>query len=52
MNIKMLTLARQNFCHPQAPSHVQRHNIRAWVRSIRLLGDKWLLARANQTFKK
>lgn len=44
MNTHMLTLARKNFCNDWAPAHVQRHNIRAWVRSLRLLGDRWLLA--------
>ena len=27
---------------------LDRHNRRAWVRSIRFLGDKWLLARSQQ----
>lgn len=42
MNITMLTRVRRHFnC---APRHVNRHNQRAWVRSVRHLGDKWLLA--------
>lgn len=45
MNTTMLRLARKNFCHDMAPINTQRHNIRAWVRSLRILGDKWLLAR-------
>jgi hypothetical protein len=44
MNTKFLTLARKNFCNDWAPIHVQRHNMRQWARSLRLLGDKWLLA--------
>lgn len=44
MNTTMLRLARKNFCHELAPLSTQRHNIRAWVRSLRILGDKWLLA--------
>lgn len=44
MNTVLLRLARKNFCHAMAPTTTQRHNIRAWVRSLRLLGDKWLLA--------
>lgn len=27
------------------PKHINRHNQRAWIASILLLGDKWLLAR-------
>lgn len=45
MNTKMLRVARQNYCRPYIPAHIQRHNIRAWVRSIRILGDKWVYAR-------
>ena len=43
MKIDMLTRARGHFnC---ADRKTNRHNQRAWVRSIRLLGDKWLLAK-------
>jgi hypothetical protein len=31
--------------NPLAPKHIQRHNQRAWLRSVRLLGDRWLLAK-------
>lgn len=44
MNSSMLRLARKNFVRDYIPRHTQRHNMRAWVRSLRLLGDKWLLA--------
>ena len=44
MKTKMLSIARQHFCRPYIPRSTQRHNIRAWVRSVRTLGDKWLLA--------
>ena len=44
MNTRMLSLARRHFCHAGAPVSTQRHNIRQWVRSLRMLGDKWLLA--------
>jgi len=44
MNTRMLSLARRHFCHAAAPISTQRHNIRQWVRSLRMLGDKWLLA--------
>lgn len=26
-------------------SRIDRHNIRRWVRSVRFLGDKWLLVK-------
>lgn len=45
MNASMLRIARKHFCHDLAPRSIQRHNIRAWVRSLRNLGDKWLLAK-------
>ena len=44
MNTKMLKLARQHFDRPYLDRSIVRHNCRAWVRSIRYLGDKWLLA--------
>lgn len=28
--------------------HIDRHNQRAWIRSIRFLGDRWLLAKKVQ----
>lgn len=45
MNTKLLTIARRNFCRDYIPVSTQRHNIRAWVRSVRQLGDNWLLAK-------
>lgn len=45
MNSTMLRLARRNFCRDNIPRSTQRHNMRAWVRSLRFLGDKWLLAK-------
>lgn len=44
MNSTMLRIARKHFCRDYIPVSTQRHNIRAWVRSLRILGDKWLLA--------
>jgi hypothetical protein len=42
MKTNMLIRARQHFnC---ADAKTNRHNQRQWVRSIRFLGDKWLLA--------
>lgn len=44
VNTALLKRARLHFCHDMAPRHVQRHNVRAWVRSLRFLGNRWLLA--------
>lgn len=35
MNTVRLTQARRLFCNDLAPIHTQRHNMRAWVRSVR-----------------
>lgn len=45
LDVTRLRQARRLFCHPLAPRSVQRHNMKSWVKSLRLLGDKWLLAR-------
>jgi hypothetical protein len=39
-----LKFLRKAFQHDLVPVKVARHNMRAWVRSVRLLDDKWLLA--------
>jgi len=44
MNTTKLKKARQLFDRPDIPRHIVRHNIRSWARSIRMLGDKHLLA--------
>ena len=45
MKTQALRHVRKLFCHENAPRSVQRHNCRQWVRLIRFLGDKWLLAK-------
>lgn len=45
MKTAMLTRARRLFQHPDVPAAIARHNMRQWARSIRHLGDRWLLAR-------
>lgn len=45
MNTKMLVKARQLFSVDYVPPEINRANQRKWVRSIRILGDKWLLAK-------
>lgn len=44
MNISMLRRVRKNFDAVDAPRHIRRHNMRAWVKSVRHLGPKWVLA--------
>lgn len=51
MNTARLIQARRLFFVDGAPRSTCRHNIRQWVRSVRMLGDQWLLAKqipANQ----
>mgnify|MGYP007004370040 FL=1 len=43
MNTSILTKVRKLF-NCQIPS-IDRHNQRAYVKSIRFLGDRWLLAK-------
>lgn len=45
MNTAALIRVRQLFCIDGVPAHIQRHNCKQWVKSIRYLGDKWLLAK-------
>ena len=45
MNTSQLKLARKLWCVEGVPSRTQRHNIRAWVRSVRRLGDNWISLR-------
>jgi hypothetical protein len=45
MKTQMLIKARQLWCVGHADRATQRHNIRAWVRSVRQLGASWVLAR-------
>ena len=43
MKINILKRVRAHFnC---AEKRINRHNQRAWVKSVRWLGDRWLLAR-------
>lgn len=45
MKTQMLSHVRQLFNVDHVPRHINRHNQRQWVRSVRFLGDKWLLAK-------
>ncbi len=43
--MKMIKRAIRLWRNPLAPKHIQRHNQRAWLRSVERLGDRWLLAK-------
>lgn len=45
MNTNVLTHVRRAYNNPDVPRQTNRHNQRAWVRSVRFLGDRWLLAK-------
>lgn len=44
MNTTRLTQARRLFFCRDVPTSLARHNARAWARSLRFLGNAWLLA--------
>lgn len=48
MNTKLLKHTRELFKSYDVPEHVRRSYRRKWVRSVRLLGDNWLLAKHVQ----
>jgi hypothetical protein len=45
MNTKALKIVRHLFCSEHVPREHNRSYQRQWVRQVRLLGDKWLLAK-------
>jgi len=45
MNVTALKHVRQLWNVDYVPSHINRHNQLEWVKSVRLLGDKWLIAK-------
>lgn len=44
MKTDMLRLARRLYNVDYVPREINRANQRKWVRSVRLLGSRWLLA--------
>lgn len=44
MNTTLLTTARRLWCVGHADRATQRANMRKWVRSVRLLGNRWIMA--------
>ena len=47
MKTKMLKTARRLWCLGHADRATQRANMRKWVRSARLLGDRWVMAKPD-----
>ena len=48
MKTTYLTMARRLFDQPGVPRTTVRHNMRAWVASVRYLGPQWLALRPVQ----
>lgn len=48
MNTQMLRRVRRLFNNEFAPRHIRRHNMRQWVRSVRHLGDEWVLRKHQE----
>lgn len=48
MKTEMLIKVRKMFNVDYVPRHINRHNQLAYVRAMRSLGDKWLLAKKVQ----
>jgi len=46
--MKLARLAIRLYTNPLASKRLNRHNQRAWLRSVQFLGDKWLLAKKVQ----
>lgn len=49
MNTTRLQQARRLFFHDLVDPRTARHNARQWARSLRTLGDRWLLAQPIET---
>lgn len=47
MKVTMLKMARRLWCVGHADRATQRANMRKWVRSVRMLGDRWVLAKGQ-----
>lgn len=43
MNTTLLIRARKHFATDYVSHNTNRRYMRQWIRSVRLLGDKWLL---------
>jgi hypothetical protein len=48
MNTTMLKMARRLWCIGHADRATQRANMRKWVRSVRQLGNRWVMANSQR----
>jgi len=48
MNTQLARRAIRLYSCDLVPQSTNRHNQRAWLRSVAMLGDKWLLAKPVQ----
>ena len=48
MKTEMLIKVRSLFNSNMVPAHVNRHNQRQYIKSIRLLGDRYLVHKDNR----
>ena len=48
MNVTMLKMARRLWCVGHADRATQRANMRKWVRSVRQLGNRWVMANGQR----
>jgi hypothetical protein len=51
MNVRMLRHVRQMWNVPHVSQDINRANQRKWIRSVRLLGDKWLIVKHVERLK-
>ena len=42
MNTRLLSRARRLFSSDLVADSINRHNIRAWVQALRVLGPRWI----------
>lgn len=52
MNTKLLITARRLWCVGHADRATQRANMRKWVRSVRMLGNRWIMAAPEPKLEK
>ena len=52
MDIKYLKIARRLWNVDYITCYENRANMRKWVRALRIVGDKWLLANSVKEFGK
>jgi hypothetical protein len=52
MKTKLLVIVRKRWSNPDLPREVNRAYQRKWVKSLRLLGSNWQLAKYEERIKK